>query len=126
MSLLLVVYLIYRIYPPEVTQTPHATQLARDALSRMGPMSRDERIMLAVFVLIAGLWMTTAWHHVPYTVVALFGVAVLLLTNVLAWEDVFPARAGMNRHGKTRPGSRRRCSAGCSSSWRFRPVLKRL
>jgi DASS family divalent anion:Na+ symporter len=91
-SLLLVVYLIYRIYPPEVTQTPHATQLARDALSRMGPMSRDERIMLAVFVLIAGLWMTTAWHHVPYTVVALFGVAVLLLTNVLAWEDALSDR----------------------------------
>jgi DASS family divalent anion:Na+ symporter len=92
-SLLLVVYLIYRIYPPEVTQTPHAIQLAHDALSRMGPMSRDERIMLAVFVLIAGLWMTTAWHHVPYTVVALFGVAVLLLTNVLAWEDALSDRA---------------------------------
>ena len=92
MSLLLVVYLIYRIYPPEVKLTPHATQLARDELARMGPMSRDERIMLAVFVLIAGLWMTTAWHHVPYTVVALFGVSALLLTNVLSWEDALSDR----------------------------------
>ena len=91
-SLLLVVYLIYRIYPPEVTHTPLAAQFARDTLARMGPMSRDERIMLAVFVLIAGLWMTTAWHHFPYTVVALFGVSVLLLTNVLAWEDVLSDR----------------------------------
>jgi len=32
------------------------------------------------------LWMTTAWHHVPYTVVALLGVAALLLTRVLSWE----------------------------------------
>jgi DASS family divalent anion:Na+ symporter len=92
-SLMLVVYLIYRIYPPEVRLTPHATQFARDELSRMGPMSRDERIMLAVFVLIAGLWMTTAWHHVPYTVVALFGVSALLLTNVLSWEDALSDRA---------------------------------
>ncbi|MBF8291347.1 MAG: anion transporter [Steroidobacteraceae bacterium] len=91
-SLLLVVYLIYRIYPPEVRLTPHATQLARDELRRMGPMSRDERIMLAVFVLIAGLWMTTAWHHIPYTVVALFGVSALLLTNVLTWEDALSDR----------------------------------
>jgi DASS family divalent anion:Na+ symporter len=91
-SLLLVVYLIYRIYPPEVTHTPQATQLARDELARMGPMSRGERIMLAVFVLIAGLWMTTAWHHLPYTVVALLGVSALLLTNVLPWEDALSDR----------------------------------
>ncbi len=91
-SLLLVVYLIYRIYPPEVKLTPHATQLARDELGRMGPMSRDERIMLAIFALIAGLWMTTAWHHVPYTVVALLGVSTLLLANVLSWEDALSDR----------------------------------
>ena len=86
-SLLLVVYLIYRIFPPEITHTPLAAELARDTLARMGPMSRAERIMLTIFVLIAGLWMTTAWHHLPYTVVALLGVATLLLTNVLTWHD---------------------------------------
>ena len=92
-SILLVVYLIYRIYPPEVRFTSHATELAREALSRMGSMSRAERILLAVFVLIAGLWMTTAWHQVPYTVVALLGVSALLLTNVLTWDDVLSDRA---------------------------------
>jgi divalent anion:Na+ symporter, DASS family len=92
-SLLVVVYLIYRIYPPEVRLTPHATELARAELARMGPMSRDERIMLAIFVLIAGLWMTTAWHHVPYTVVALLGVSALLLSNVLSWQDVLSDRS---------------------------------
>jgi divalent anion:Na+ symporter, DASS family len=88
LSLLVVVYLIYRIFPPEITHTPRATELARAALQEMGPMSRGERIMLAVFVLTAGLWMTTAWHGVHYTVVALLGVCVLLLTNVLSWNDV--------------------------------------
>ncbi len=92
-SILLVVYIIYRVYPPEVRFTPHATELARDALVRMGPMSRDERIMLAIFVLIALLWITTAWHHVPYTVVALLGVGALLLSNVLSWDDVLSDRS---------------------------------
>ena len=87
-SLLLVVYVIYRIFPPEVKHTPGAALFAREALAQMGPMSRAERIMLGVFVMTAGLWMTTAWHHINYTVVALLGVATLLLTNVLAWEDV--------------------------------------
>jgi DASS family divalent anion:Na+ symporter len=88
LSLLLVVYVVYRIYPPEITHTERATDLARDALSQMGPMSRAERIMLAVFVMTAGLWITTAWHHINYTVVALLGVCTLLITNVLAWDDV--------------------------------------
>jgi DASS family divalent anion:Na+ symporter len=92
-ALLLVVYLIYRMFPPEVTDTPHAAEFARDILSQMGPMSRDERIMLAVFVLVAGLWMTTIWHQLPYTVVALLGVSTLLITNVLAWDDVLSDRA---------------------------------
>ncbi len=43
-SLLSVVYLIYRINPPEVTHTPQAVALARETLERMGPMSRNERV----------------------------------------------------------------------------------
>lgn len=91
-SLLIVVYLIYRIYPPEIRLTPLAPQLARDELARMGPMSRHERVMLAVFVLIAGLWMTTSWHHLHYAFVALLGVSALLLTNVLSWQEALSNR----------------------------------
>ena len=87
-SLLLVVYLIYRINPPEVTHTPQAVALARETLERMGPMSRNERVTLAVFGLIALLWMTGAWHQISYTVVALAGICLLLLTKVLAWDEV--------------------------------------
>ena len=91
-SLLLVVYLIYRIYPPEVTHTPLAAQFARGTLTRMGPMSRDERIMLAVFLLIGGLWMTTAWHHFPYTGGGPVRRERSAAHGVLAWEDALGDR----------------------------------
>ena len=91
-SLLLVPLLIYRIYPPEVTHTPHATEFANEELQKLGPMSRDERMMLLVFMLTAGLWITQAWHGIHYAVVALVGVAVLLLTRVLEWDDVMSQR----------------------------------
>jgi DASS family divalent anion:Na+ symporter len=91
-SLALVVLLIYRIYPPEVTHTPQATEFARAELAKMGPMSRDERMMLVVFALTAGLWITSALHHINYTVVALIGVSTLLLTKVLAWDDMLSDR----------------------------------
>lgn len=55
-------------------------------------MSRAERLMLAVFTLVAGLWMTTALHQIDYSVVALLGIATLLLTKVLEWDDVLTER----------------------------------
>jgi DASS family divalent anion:Na+ symporter len=91
-ALLLVPLLIYRIYPPEVKHTPHATEFAREELQKLGPMSRDERMMLLVFLLVAGLWITQAWHNIHYAVVALVGVAVLLLTRVLEWDDIMSHR----------------------------------
>ena len=91
-ALLLVPLLIYRIYPPEVKHTPHATEFANEELSKMGAMGRDERMMLFVFVLVALLWMTQALHHIHYAVVALVGVASLLLTRVLDWDDLMSQR----------------------------------
>jgi len=91
-ALLLVPLLIYRIYPPEVKHTPHATEFANEELVKMGPMARDERMMLFVFVLVALLWMTQALHHIHYAVVALIGVATLLLTRVLDWDDLMSQR----------------------------------
>ncbi|MDQ8153301.1 MAG: DASS family sodium-coupled anion symporter [Gemmatimonadota bacterium] len=91
--LVLMPLVLYRIFPPDVKHTPGAAQLAREELARMGPMRREERLMLAVFALVAGLWMTTALHHVNYAVVALLGISTLFLTNVLTWEDIVGERA---------------------------------
>ena len=92
-SLLIVPIVIFRLAPPEVTHTPHAADLARTALDRMGRPSRGEWMMLVVFVVVALLWMTTRWHGINYAVVALMGVCFLLVTNVLAWDDVLGDRA---------------------------------
>ena len=92
LSLILVPLVLYRIYPPDVRRTPGAAQFAADELRRIGRMARAERTMLAVFALIAGLWMTTTWHHLNYAVVALAGICVLLLTGVLSWDDVISER----------------------------------
>ncbi len=91
-ALLLVPLVIYRIYPPEVKHTPHATEFAREELAKLGRMTRDERMMLLVFILVAGLWITQAWHSIHYAVVALVGVAVLLLSRVLDWDDIMSQR----------------------------------
>ena len=88
----LVPLLLYRINPPEVKHTPEARELAQSELQRLGPMTRDERLMLAVFGLVFILWMTKSWHPIDYSAVALLGVATLLLTRVLTWDDLLTER----------------------------------
>jgi len=41
-----------------------------------------------VFAFIAGMWMTAGLHGIHYSVVALTGVGVLLITQVLDWSDL--------------------------------------
>ena len=90
--LALIPFALFKLYPPEVRRTPDAARLATEELAKMGAMSRDERTMLCVFALVAGLWMTTALHHINYTVVALLGISLLFLSNVLSWDDIIGER----------------------------------
>jgi divalent anion:Na+ symporter, DASS family len=87
-SLALVPYLLYRIFPPEIRKTPAAAEFAAAELHKMGPMSGHEKVMLLIFAMVASLWMTTSLHGINYTVVALLGICVLLLSGVLNWEEI--------------------------------------
>lgn len=92
LSLAFIPWLIFKLYPPTVTHTPDATRLATEELERIGPMKRNERVMLCVFALVAGLWMTGPLHQIEYAVVALLGVCLLFLTGVLSWDDIISER----------------------------------
>lgn len=93
LSLLLVPYLLYRVFPPEVKHTPAASQLASEELRAMGRMKWSEWLMLVVFGLVAILWMTNRFHEIHYATVALFGISILLITGVLDWEDLITEKA---------------------------------
>lgn len=93
LSLALLPLLIYRLETPTVTHTSNARAMATAELARLGPMRRDERMMLFVFALTAGLWTTSALHHINYAVVALLGVCVLMVTGVLEFDDVTGERS---------------------------------
>lgn len=91
-SLIVVPLLLYRVFPPEVRETPAATAYARDELTKMGPMTWREQVLLATFGLVAGLWIVSGWLHLNYTTVALAGMSILFVTGVLKWEDALRER----------------------------------
>ncbi|MBW2528558.1 MAG: anion permease [Deltaproteobacteria bacterium] len=96
LSVLAVPWVLYRLYPPEVRETPGAAELARRKLAEMGPMSRGEWILLGTFVLLVGLWIFGKPLGLHSTVTALIGLAILLAADVLTWEDVVRERAAWN------------------------------
>ena len=48
--------LLYKLAPPEITQTPGAPAAAAEKLRQMGPMSRDEKLMLGTMAFALMLW----------------------------------------------------------------------
>lgn len=88
LSIILIPLLLYFVYPPEVKHHPSATKLAHDKLKEMGPMTGKEWIMVGVFIFMLFFWIAGARWNIEPTTTALIGVCLLLLSNVLTWEDV--------------------------------------
>ena len=87
-SLVVVPWLLYRLFPPEIRETPGARSLARERLLALGPMGPSEWIMLGCFGLLIGLWILAGPLGIHTTTTALLGLVVLLITGVLTWGDV--------------------------------------
>jgi DASS family divalent anion:Na+ symporter len=95
-SLLVVPFVLYKLYPPDIKRTPEAAQIARKRLDELGSLQRGEWIMLGTIVLLLALWIFGRQLHVHSTTAALVGLGVLLITRVLTWEDVLNEKGAWN------------------------------
>jgi DASS family divalent anion:Na+ symporter len=87
-SVLIIPYLLYKIYPPELRKTPEAPAMAIAKLKEMGKVTKNEWLMLMAFIILLVLWVTGDLFKIDATTTAFIGLTVLLLTQVLTWEDV--------------------------------------
>ncbi len=86
-AILLLPLALYRIFPPQVKATPAAPAAAREALRTMGPMSRDEKVVAAAFLLMVSGWIFAGTLKLDLTAVAFAGLGALLATSVLTLDD---------------------------------------
>lgn len=84
--LVLSYFAIQILYKPEEKDTLPAGYAA-DQLAKMGPMSRIEKITLAVLLIGLLLWMTEMLHGIPAVLIALFGLVALLYGKVYDRPD---------------------------------------
>ncbi|MGH9945930.1 MAG: DASS family sodium-coupled anion symporter [Pyrinomonadaceae bacterium] len=88
-SLIVVPFLIYRLSPPEIKETPEAARFASEELKKLGPMSLNEKIMLGVLLAVVFFWTTKGMlHGIDTAIIALAGIGVLLATRVIDWRDL--------------------------------------
>lgn len=87
-SLALVPPVLLKIAPPEIHKIPNARQLAVAELEKMGPMSKDEKVLAFVFVMCLVLWATGSITHIGATPIAMAAVSIMLVTKVLDWKDI--------------------------------------
>lgn len=90
--------ILYWIYPPEIKSTPNAASFAKEQLKKMGKVQKNEKIMLSVFGLLLLLWadipamLFGEFLSINATTTAFIGLSILILTNVLSWQDVLKER----------------------------------
>ena len=55
-SLLATPLILYKLYPPHLKDTPEAPAMAAIKLDKMGPVTRNEWIMIGTMLLAVSLW----------------------------------------------------------------------
>jgi len=81
-------WLIHRLDPPELQHTPEARLLAERELRSIGPMKRRERVLVFVLVAVIAGWISQGWHGLHPAIIAFAGISLLVITGVIAWDDV--------------------------------------
>ena len=88
LALGLIPFLLYIIWPPGIKHSPTAVQIATERLREMGPVSKEQKILFIVFILLITFWIIGDKLHIGATATALGGVCVLLVTRVLTWDQL--------------------------------------
>lgn len=88
-------WLVYKLYPPEIKGSDEVPQWARQELAKMGPLTRKEIIMAVLALLALVLWIAGR-SFIDATLVALAVICLMLLFGVVKWSDVLGNKAAWN------------------------------
>ena len=87
-ALLLLPWIVARIFPPGIGRTPEAPVAARKELAALGPLKRDEWITAGIFAFMILGWVFADLLQLNATSVAFAGLGMLLMSNVLGLKDI--------------------------------------
>ncbi|XP_009589933.1 dicarboxylate transporter 2.1, chloroplastic-like [Nicotiana tabacum] len=86
-SLLASPAILYKIFPPEMKNTPDAPLMARRKLEQMGPIKSDQWVMMIVMLVTVALWISGEALGLASVITAMLGLSLLLAFGILTWDD---------------------------------------
>ena len=89
-------YIVYKIYPPEIIDIPDHKEIAQRGLEEMGPMSRQEKILVVLFVLAIVGWATSSVTKIAATSVALLFFGAAAIFRLINWQNVLSNKGAWN------------------------------
>ncbi len=92
-SLVTLPLLLYVICHPVIKVSKEGPELAKKALEKMGPLTKNELIMVTTFIGLILLWVFGKYLNIEATTTAMIGVVILILTGVLTWNDLLSEKS---------------------------------
>ena len=96
-SLLIVPLLIYILCRPKLKKLQDSDIFAKKQLKKMGKISKNEWIMLIVFITLLILWIFgERYYGIHSLTTALLGVTILLITRVISLDELLSQKTAWN------------------------------
>jgi sodium-dependent dicarboxylate transporter 2/3/5 len=87
MMMLVIWKLIGRMFKPEIKGVVGGMDTITEKIGEMGPMSRKEKLSLAILLFTIGLWVTGGITGIDSYSVALIGAFLFFAFGILKWDD---------------------------------------
>jgi L-tartrate/succinate antiporter len=87
--------IVYKIYPPELKNSPDVPVWAAEELKKMGGITFKEVAMALLALLALGLWIFGG-DMINATTVALLVLSLMVVTRIVGWDDVLGHKQAWN------------------------------
>lgn len=84
---LLVPFLLYKVYPPEIKEAPDAPRWAGEELRKSGAFTRKETTLLVLAIAALAMWIMGT-KYIDVTMTAILVVVLMVVLGVVSWDDV--------------------------------------
>lgn len=96
--LLLCPLAVYKLFPPTMKNLGDIKPFVEKGLKEMGPMKKDEKILLTLFLMAIAGWMFGSKIGIDMYVVAFAFLALELLLGVMDWSDLMAEKGAWNMY----------------------------
>jgi L-tartrate/succinate antiporter len=93
--ILVLPYLIYKIYPPEIKHSAEVQTWASEELGKMGKWSPKELVMALLAILALTLWIFGG-KIMDATTVAGVVISLMIITGIVTWDDILSNKSAWN------------------------------